>query len=109
MWIHDGGRYYAGRIEPAARPNGRNPVGVKVLGVFKAATDLRSYASGEVIFEAGSQGQEMFGVAEGMVELRFPDGHVSQVGPDETFGELAIIDSTHGPPRRWPSRPPSWP
>ena len=69
-------------------------MGVKVLGVFKAATDLRAFAPGDVIFEAGTHGEEMFGVAEGLVELRFPDGRVSQVGPDETFGELAIIDSS---------------
>ncbi len=69
-------------------------MGVKVLGVFKAATDTRNLAAGDVVFEAGSAGNEMFGVAEGMVELRFPDGRVSQVGPDDTFGELAIIDSS---------------
>jgi len=69
-------------------------VGVKVLGVFKAATDTREIAAGGVVFEAGSVGEEMFGVAEGQVELRFPDGRVLPVEVDETFGELALIDST---------------
>ena len=67
---------------------------VKVHGVFRSATELRDYAPGEVVFEAGTPGHEMFGVASGVVELRFPDGRVLQVGPDETFGELALIDSS---------------
>jgi CRP-like cAMP-binding protein len=66
----------------------------KVLGVFKAATETREIPAGGVIFEEGTVGDEMFGVIEGTVELRFPDGRVLAVGPDETFGELAIIDST---------------
>jgi CRP/FNR family transcriptional regulator, cyclic AMP receptor protein len=66
----------------------------KVLGVFKAATETRDVPAGGVIFEEGSVGEEMFGVIEGRVELRFPDGRVLAAGPDDTFGELAIIDST---------------
>ncbi len=77
----------------AERLNGGR-VSVKVLGVFKAATDTRDFAPGEVVFEAGSHGDEMFGVAEGRVELRFADGRVLEVGPDDTFGELAIIDAS---------------
>jgi CRP/FNR family transcriptional regulator, cyclic AMP receptor protein len=67
---------------------------VKVLGVFKAATDTRDVPAGTVIFEAGSSGEEMFGVAEGKVELRLPDGRSVTVGPDETFGEMALVDKS---------------
>ena len=65
---------------------------VKVLGVFKAATDTRDVPAGTVIFEAGSTGEEMYGVAEGTVELRLPDGRAVTIGPDETFGEMALVD-----------------
>ncbi len=67
---------------------------VKVLGVFKAATDTRDVPAGTVIFEAGTTGEEMFGVAEGKVELRLPDGRSVTVGPDETFGEMALVDKS---------------
>ena len=67
---------------------------VKVLGVFKAATDTRDVPAGTVIFEAGSTGEEMYGVAEGKVELRLPDGRSVTVGPDETFGEMALVDKS---------------
>jgi CRP-like cAMP-binding protein len=67
---------------------------MKVLGVFKAAKETRQVQSGSVIFEAGAPGDEMFGVIEGRVELRFPDGRVIPIGPEETFGELAIINAS---------------
>jgi CRP-like cAMP-binding protein len=66
----------------------------KVLGVFKAATDTRDVAAGTVIFEAGSSGDEMYGVVEGKVELRLPDGRAVAIGPDDTFGEMALVDSS---------------
>ena len=69
-------------------------VTVKVLGVFKAATDTRDVPAGTVIFEEGSTGEEMFGVVEGKVELRLPtDGSIT-IGPDETFGEMALVDES---------------
>jgi CRP/FNR family cyclic AMP-dependent transcriptional regulator len=67
---------------------------VKVLGVFKAATDTREVPAGTVIFEAGSTGEEMFGVVEGKVELRLADGRAVVIGPDETFGEMALVDKS---------------
>jgi CRP-like cAMP-binding protein len=66
----------------------------KVLGVFKAATDTRDVPAGTVIFEAGSTGEEMFGVVEGTVELRLADGRAIAIGPDGTFGEMALVDSS---------------
>jgi CRP/FNR family cyclic AMP-dependent transcriptional regulator len=66
---------------------------MKVLGVFKAAKSEREAPAGTVIFEEGSTGEEMFGVIAGEVELRFPDGRVIAIGPDDTFGEMAIINA----------------
>jgi CRP/FNR family cyclic AMP-dependent transcriptional regulator len=68
---------------------------MKVLGVFKAAKETREVPAGTVIFEAGSTGEEMFGVVAGKIELRMPDGRVFTLGPDESFGEMAIVD--HSP------------
>lgn len=35
----------------------------------------------------------MFGVVTGQIELRRGDQVLARVGPDETFGEMAIIDN----------------
>jgi CRP-like cAMP-binding protein len=63
--------------------------------VFKASKETREVPAGTVIFEEGAQGEEMFGVIEGKVELRFADGRSPlAVGPDETFGEMALVDKS---------------
>ena len=67
---------------------------MKVLGVFKAAKETREVPSGTVIFEAGSVGDEMFGILSGKVELRTPDGRVFLLGPDESFGEMGVVDAS---------------
>jgi CRP/FNR family transcriptional regulator, cyclic AMP receptor protein len=69
-------------------------VSVKVPGVFRAATDTRDVAAGTVIFEMGATGEEMFGVIEGGVELRLSNGRVIALGPDDIFGEMALVDSS---------------
>ena len=65
---------------------------VKVHGVFKGATETRDVPSGSVIFEAGDDGEEMFGIVEGRVELRVAGGRVFELGPDDCFGEMALVD-----------------
>ena len=67
---------------------------VKVLGVFKGAKETRELPAGTVIFEEGSTGEEMFGVISGQVELRMANGHSFRLGPDDSFGEMAIVDKS---------------
>jgi len=66
-----------------------------VSGLFYNAKSYRDVPAGTVIFEAGASGTEMFGVVEGEVEVRLPNGAVHKLGPEDTFGEMAIID--HSP------------
>src|SRR5499425_3501595 len=67
---------------------------MKVPGLFHNAKTFKDVPAGTVIFEEGTSGTEMFGVVEGEVEVRLPNGAVRKLGPDETFGEMAIIDSS---------------
>ncbi len=82
---------------------------MKIQGVFKGSTETREVPAGTVIFEAGDHGEEMFGIIEGGVELRVPDGRVFELGPDDAFGEMALIDRSPGAPRPSPSRTRRWP
>ncbi len=36
----------------------------------------------------------MFGIVTGKVELKFPDGRDIVIGEDDSFGEMAIINSS---------------
>ncbi len=67
---------------------------MKVSGVLRNADEVREVAAGETIFDVGSTGELMFGVLEGEVEIRTPSGRTRRLGPDETFGEMAIVDSS---------------
>ena len=66
---------------------------VSLKTVFANATERREFAAGDTIFTEGQFGDEMFGVVTGTVELRRGDDVVLTVGPEHTFGEMAIIDN----------------
>ena len=67
---------------------------MKVPGVFLNAKSFKDVPAGSVIFEEGTSGAEMFGILEGEVELRLPNGMVRRLGPDDSFGEMAIVDGS---------------
>ena len=67
---------------------------MKVPGVFHNAKSFKDVPAGSVIFEEGTSGAEMFGILEGEVELRLPNGMVRTLGPDDSFGEMAIVDGS---------------
>ena len=63
-----------------------------VPGLFAHAKTIKDVPAGTVIFEEGAAGTEMFGVVEGEVEFRRSGGAVRRLGPDDTFGEMALVD-----------------
>ena len=63
-----------------------------VRGVFVSATEFLDLEPGDVVFSQGDTGALMYGVVSGLIVLRDGDDPIATVGPDGTFGELAIID-----------------
>ena len=66
-------------------------VDFEVLSRLAAAT--RAYKAGEAIFRAGDPGSEFFVVREGMVSILVDGNPIETLGPDEVFGEMAIVDA----------------
>jgi CRP/FNR family cyclic AMP-dependent transcriptional regulator len=64
------------------------------LGLFRDETDFKIFSAGATVFEEGDEGDAMYVVLEGKVELRIGDKRVDTLGPGEIFGEMALIDST---------------
>ncbi len=60
--------------------------------LFINASVHRSVASGEVIYAEGDQGDQMFGIVSGSVTLRKGSAVVASLGPNDVFGERALID-----------------
>jgi len=66
-----------------------------VRSVFRAADEMRDLAPGELVFREGDEGHQMFGVVSGSITLYKGQNPVATIGPEGTFGELALID--HSP------------
>ncbi|HEV8063398.1 MAG TPA: cyclic nucleotide-binding domain-containing protein [Acidimicrobiales bacterium] len=60
--------------------------------LFINAPVHRTVAAGEVIYSEGDVDEHMFGIVEGGVELRKGDVAVAVLGPEDVFGERALVD-----------------
>lgn len=87
-------RATTGMVKPNQGQRIKGDAPVKISGVFRNATAIREVPAGSVIFREGDPGEEMFGVMEGEVEITTSHGGVRLLGPDETFGEMSIVDSS---------------
>jgi CRP-like cAMP-binding protein len=60
--------------------------------LFFNAPDHRTVATGEVIYAEGDSGTQMFGIVSGSVALHKGSDVVATLGPEDVFGERALID-----------------
>jgi CRP/FNR family transcriptional regulator, cyclic AMP receptor protein len=60
--------------------------------LFLNARVHRSVAPGEEIYRDGEEGTHMYGIVSGAVELRKGTTVVALLGPNDVFGERALID-----------------
>lgn len=67
---------------------------MRVEGVFRGARTTRTVPAGELVFAAGDTAEEMYGVIEGRVELLIDGVTIADLGPDDSFGEMGIVDSS---------------
>ena len=94
------GRVSGGTIEEAKA--------TQPTSLFLDAHVRRVVADGEVIYNIGDQDLHMFGIVSGGVELRKGNNVVASLGPNDVFGERALIDHV---PRNWTAiavAEPSW-
>lgn len=67
---------------------------MRMSGLFVNATTTRTVAPGELVFAEGDSGDEMFGIVRGAVRLEAHGREIAVLGPDDTFGEMAIVDGS---------------
>jgi CRP/FNR family cyclic AMP-dependent transcriptional regulator len=65
-----------------------------VVGLFRNAQKTMTVPAGGVIFSEGDAGEEMFGIVEGEIELHSTNRVIATLGPDDVFGEMAVVDSS---------------
>jgi CRP/FNR family transcriptional regulator, cyclic AMP receptor protein len=65
-----------------------------IKSLFTNSSELRDLAAGDVVFREGEVGELMFGVVSGEIALQKDGREIVRVGPEGTFGELALIDTS---------------
>ncbi len=63
--------------------------------LFRHATDVEVFSPGQVVFHDGDQGDAMYGIKEGTLEVLVHDQVVDTVGPGGFVGEMALLE--HAP------------
>ena len=63
------------------------------LDLFRTGVGTVAYGAGDIIFEEGKPGDEMYLVKEGRVNIRVEGLTVYSLGAGEIFGEMALISS----------------
>ncbi len=66
---------------------------MKIPNIFENQTVPETYSAGTIIFQEGQEGDSMYIVKSGEVELRVHGKVVEVVSEDGFFGEMAVIES----------------
>jgi CRP-like cAMP-binding protein len=64
------------------------------LNIFRNSKDAKNYPAGEVLFERGETGDEMYIIIEGEVDIKIDEKVVQTLGEGDFFGEMGIIDGS---------------
>lgn len=67
---------------------------MKLPEIFANPVNIRSFAQGSPIFNAGDDSGEMFVVQSGEVEISINGKVVETVGPEGFFGEISLIEDS---------------
>lgn len=67
---------------------------METLTLFQHSTEFDTYPSGSVIFSSGDEGEIMYVVKSGEVEIIVEDTVVETAGPGSIFGEMAIVEKS---------------
>jgi CRP-like cAMP-binding protein len=62
------------------------------LELFRNERNTAAFNAGDVIFRQGDEGDCMYVVLDGEVDIYAHGRHVSTLRPGEIFGEMALID-----------------
>ncbi len=61
---------------------------------FSLEKDFLSFKKGDLIFSEGDDGDVMYGLVSGEVELRVNGRYLSTIMENEIFGEMALLDNS---------------
>lgn len=63
------------------------------IDISRRTQNIRSFTAGEIIFEAGDLGGEMFLVLKGCVLITLQGAEIDRLEPGDIFGEMALVEA----------------
>jgi len=94
-WVASDGKWYPPEQHPNYAPAHPSSLAMRpVTGVFRNAQHTLNVPAGGVVFREGDLGEEMFGIIDGQVQLQTTERVIAILGPDDVFGEMALVDSS---------------
>jgi len=67
---------------------------MNILNLLKGKIQNAHYRAGDVILHQGQQGEYMYVIQKGELEVRIDDRYIRTLGKEEIFGEMALIDGS---------------
>jgi CRP-like cAMP-binding protein len=65
------------------------------LDMFKNFDNPVEFKKGDILLVQDTEGNDMYVLRDGAVEIRVGDKTLATLGPGDFFGEMAIIDEKH--------------
>jgi CRP-like cAMP-binding protein len=63
------------------------------INLFNKDTEFLSFAAGQTVFKEGDEGDRMYAVVEGVVDIIIKGNTVEKVSEGGVFGEMALIEA----------------
>ncbi len=68
---------------------------VETVKILQKNSDIQSFRAGEIIFYQGTEGELMYGIIKGEVEMLINDKVVETIKEGDVFGQGALLHSDH--------------
>jgi CRP-like cAMP-binding protein len=66
---------------------------INLINLFQNDDDAESLGPGEILFREGNEGEKMYVVIDGNIDISVNGVSLLTVRPGELFGEMALIDT----------------
>ena len=76
--------------------------------LFRQESNTVQLAPGDFLFREGENGDTMYVLLEGEIDIFLGDFVFETAGPGSLLGEMALIDDSRVPPMRWRRRHRAW-
>ncbi len=63
------------------------------INLFNQDTDFLKFANGQTVFSEGDEGDKMYAVIDGVVDIIIKGNVVEKIGAGGVFGEMALIEA----------------